>query len=175
MRSIAMTADYVLDIFQVDCDRPRQIDWIMHMMDEHARPTESTIQVLNESEPAELPDHIPWTWLRGARSFSPEDRFVLGWQGSEAAVRLHMLDPGADRVVLCGYPSTDELDCATIPMIIVRMKGKSAIFAAVWLTGRTPERIEVRPLLPRDDNLIYEVIADGRARRHLIPRLGSGN
>src|SRR5690606_351811 len=36
-RSLTMTPDYILDVFQVDVgDQPRQIDWIVHIMDENA-------------------------------------------------------------------------------------------------------------------------------------------
>jgi hypothetical protein len=178
MRTIAMTDDYILDVFQVDCGRQqRQIDWVVHLLDENASPNPATQTVLVSAEPFELPKHVPWNWLREAKSFAPEQTIDLGWHHEDAHVRLMMLNPDAERVILCGYPSTDEPDCPLIPMVIVRTRTAHATFATVWLTGRSPRDVKLQALPDHDDQLVFKVTtrhpAGNRQSRqhHLIPKL----
>lgn len=172
MRTITLTEDYILDVFQVDCGRQkRQIDWIVHLLDENASPNPSTQTILVTAKPFELPKQVPWNWLREARSFTPDEIIDLGWHHEDSRIRLKMLNPDAERVILCGYPSTDEPDCPLIPMVIVRAQTNRATFATVWLTGSAPEEVNLRALPDHDDQLVYEVISDGQSRRHWLPKL----
>lgn len=172
MRTVAMTPDYILDVFQVDTgETPRQIDWIIHVMDENATAPPDRNPAIERAEPFQLPETGPWTWLRDAVSYVPDGPVTFDWTDGEARLRLHMLDPGAERVILCGYPATDEPDTDTIPMVMVRRRAATAVFAAVWLIGERPADVTLRRLEPRDDKLFFEVTADGHARRHWLPAL----
>jgi len=171
MRTVAMTADYVLDVFQVKCAKPSQIDWVMHVLNEKASLPANSNPVLSECEPFPLPEAGAWRWLRDARSFAPTGPVRLEWREGEGRVRLQMLDPGAERIILCGFPYSNEPDPPTIPMVIVRKRGKTAVFAALWLTGNAIKKATLSQLPAHDELLVYQVDADGRQRRHLVPLL----
>lgn len=180
MRTICMTPDYVLDVFQVDCGQTeRQIDWIVHVMDETATAAAEHNLALDRMKPFELPKTGAWPWLRDARSLevdSIEAAFQGGpiafdWRADSARVRLLMLDPGVERVIACGYPATDKPGSGDVPMLLVRRRGTTATFAALWLIGERPEKATLTTLPPKADQLVYEVRADGRPRRHLVPAL----
>ncbi len=172
MRTVAMTPDYVLDVFQVDAGgTERQADWIIHALDEQAVTPPEGNPHLARCSPFALPDTGAWSWLRNARSYVPDEDIRMAWRGERARLRLHMLNPSAERVILCGYPASDEPDSGEIPMVIVRCREPRAVFAAIWLIGDRPTQVEFRTLPPRDGCLAYEVIADGHARQHLVPGL----
>ena len=173
MRTVAMTPDYVLDVFQVDCgEKERQIDWIAHMLNEEATPLPETTTTLESSEEFALPETGPWRWLRDARSYDLGDTLQLGWKDDKARLRLRMLDPGNARVILCGYPATDEQAPPTIPMIIIRTRAQRATFAALWLIGDDAQPATLKQLPAHDGKPVYEVEANGKTRRHLVPKLG---
>jgi len=78
MRTVAMTPDYVLDVFQVDCgQKEHQIDWIAHLLNENAIPCKKTKAILKKTNVFELPITGPWKWLRNSRSFVPADHIQL--------------------------------------------------------------------------------------------------
>lgn len=172
MRTIAMTPEYVLDVFQVDCGtKPRQIDWVAHILDGNAKMSESGNPDLASREPFELPKTGGWKWLREAGSFKPSGPIRMEWRDGEVRLRLQMLEPGTERVILCGYPSTDQPDSPSIPMMMVRKKDKQAVFAAVWLIGGEVEEIEFKALPRHDGMLVYQVKTGERTRKHLVPAL----
>lgn len=172
MRTLAMTPEYVLDVFQVDCGaRTRQIDWVVHVLDGGARMAESASPDLASRRPFELPGTGAWKWLRDATSFKPGGPIAMEWQDGDVRLRLRMLDPGAERVILCGYPSTDRPDSPSVPMMMVRKNDRQAVFAAVWLIGSEIEEVEFKTLPGHDGMLVYQVKAGETIRKHLIPRL----
>ena len=173
MRTVAMTADYVLDVFQVDCGgKERRVDWIVHAMDSSAKAPDELDQELGKRcSFFELPRDGAWRWLRNARAFVPAGSLELRWGDGEATLQLHMDSAGLERVILLDYPATDKADSGRIPMAIVRSRGSHAIFAAVWLAGDAPRQVSLRSLPRREASLGYEVAVDGRTRVHLLPRL----
>ena len=175
MRTLAMTADYVLDVFQVQCTSDRQIDWIAHVLSENATMPAEANPALAKCSPFELSNDGAWRWLRDGRSFTPDEMVQLEWREEEARLRLHMLPTGIERVILCGYPATDEPTTDTIPMTIVRQRGRQAIFAAVWLIGNKVANVEFSRLGDRDGYMVFQVNSDGRQRTHLVPILEKAN
>jgi hypothetical protein len=174
MRSIAMTPEYVLDVFQVDCGKKKsQIDWIVHVMNERASLVAGTDSPAAEAEPFKLPDQGAWRWLRNATSFEPTDQFQLEYRNEDGRLRLHMLDDDFERAILCGYPATDEEEARDIPMLIVRKQAAEAVFAAVWLIGDEVEDVIIEHRPNHEDQLVYRVTVNGRSRTHLIPLLSS--
>jgi len=172
MRTVAMTPNYVLDIFQVDCgQQQRQIDWIAHILNENARCGDDTKAIRKKCKDFDLPPSGPWKWLRNACSYSPTKYLQHSWYDEQARVQLHMLNLGIQQVIFCDYPSTDEQNSPTIPMIIVRNRDKRAIFVALWLIGDQVKNVELKQLPVHEDKLVFEVNADGIIRRHLIPVL----
>ncbi|MHC4671587.1 MAG: alginate lyase family protein [Planctomycetota bacterium] len=172
MRTIAMTSDYVLDVFQVDCgEKQHQIDWIAHFLNEKAEPCNKTKIILNKSEDLAFPTTGPWKWLRNSRSAVPAGHIQLGWHDGRARLRFHMLNLGIERVIFCDYPGTDEPDSPTIPMVIVRKQGRHAIFATVWLIGEAIKQVEITRPEKHEGKLVFEINADGKIRRHHTPSL----
>lgn len=172
MRTVAMTDDYVFDVFQVDCgDTERRIDWIAHALDEKAGPDAFTENIQDKVEPFALPEAGPWGWLRDARAWQPAGDIALGWREGDAHLRLHMLDPQAQRVILCGYPATNAPESPSIPMVIVRKEAKNAVFAACWLTGDVGNQVKIEQEGTRNGKIIFDVTIDGHTRRHLVPKL----
>jgi hypothetical protein len=172
MRTIAVTDDYVLDVFQVDAGKTsHQIDWIVHALDEHARLVDGGRPDLASAEPYALPDQGPARWLRDGRVVNPEGDLRLTWKNDETAVHLAMLDPQADKLIVCGYPATDEPQSGAIPMLILRRQGQRALFAAVWIVGEAAREFAIRRLEARENRLQFEVTGDGRARHHFVPDL----
>lgn len=172
MRTVCLTPDYVLDVFQVDAgEQDRQIDWIAHALSERAALPPEVNPLSGAFKQHELPQQGAWPWLKDARSAQPTGDIALDFSEPGARLRLRMINPGAGRVILCGYPATDEAGSGHIPMVIIRRHGRQACFAALWLIGDKPREAVIRPAPPRGDCLTFEVHADGRLRRHLVPSL----
>jgi len=130
---------------------------------------------LKGCEPFPLPKEGAWQWLRDGRSFSPQGPVRLEWREDQARLRLYMLPDGIERVVLCGYPATDEPKSGNIPMLIVRQRGKAAVFAAVWLIGDGVKNVDMTRMPDHDGRLVFRISADGRERQHLVPILAGVN
>jgi hypothetical protein len=167
-RTICLTDGYCLDVFQVVCDSPRQIDWILHILDEKAQRTAGP-----ETRPCEPPGKDEaWAWLHDFRSSWQDPAWHVTWRSGDVYLRLDtMAGPGTE-VVECGYPATDEPATGRIPMLIVRRKAASAILVAVYTCGRsTPGEVKLTALPDRDGRLAYEVETPGGRGVHLVPRL----
>ena len=171
MRTISLTEEYMLDVFQVACDRERQIDWIMHVMDEKAELVSEEGSPVASAEPYALPQEGAWRWLRDAVSFEVERPIELAWQEGDIRVGLHMLDPGDAKVIHCGYPATDEPDSDSIPMLFVRRNGTQAVFAAVWTVGERLPSVTLEQRPDREGRFVYEVTVGDTTRVHLVPTL----
>ncbi|HOW70883.1 MAG TPA: alginate lyase family protein [Phycisphaerae bacterium] len=173
MRTVAMAADYVLDVFQVDCGgRERQIDWVVHAMDEGAKaPDELDPELKKRCRPFALPKAGAWRWLRNGRAFVPSGAIELRWGNGEVLLQLHMGSAGVQDVILLDYPASDRPDSGRIPTVIVRTQGRRMVFAAVWIVSDLPRSAKLGLLPPREASLVYEVTVDGAARQHLVPRL----
>ncbi len=171
MRTVAMTAQYVLDVFQVRCDAERQIDWVMHVLDEKAFPAGEGKEIADKSMPFTVPNTGAWVWLRDVRTWKPEGDFRLEWRDSESRVRMIMLDGAFDRVILCGFPSTDRPDSESSPMVLVRRTGDHATFAAIWLIGDAPKNATLRQLSQHGGKLVFEVDTGNASRIHHVPLL----
>lgn len=172
MRTIAMTDDYVLDVFQVDTGEvARQIDWIVHTLDEHARMVDSGPLDFAGAETYTFGDQGPGRWLRDGRVLVPAGDLRMTWANEATSLQLTMLDPEADQLIVCGYPATDEPDSGMIPMMILRRQASRALFAGVWVVGDGPSEVSILRLASRENRLQFEVKVDGRARRHFVPDL----
>jgi len=181
-RSLTMTPDYILDVFQVDVgDQPRQIDWIVHIMDENADAPADRNPILAAAEPFQLPDAGAFRWLRDVKSVvlnganaSPAnstDLIQLEWQDGQDRLGLSLLNHGLERLIFCGYPVTDQPDSGNIPMLMARANAPRAVFVAVWLIGDAVPDVQVATLPDHEGRLVYRVTAKGKTREHQIPKL----
>lgn len=173
MRTIAMTPEYVLDVFQVNAgDKPRQIDWIAHLLDESGTLPLEHNPALAALEPFRLSKAGAYPWLREAESFKPVSKLELDACGGDGSrLRLQMLNPGFERAIVCGYPANDKPGSGNIPMLIARMQAPRAVFAAIWLIGDAPAAADLEALPDHDGKLVFEVTTNTTTRRHLLPKL----
>lgn len=179
MRSLAMTPDYILDVFQVDVgEEPRQIDWIVHVMDENASAPADRNPLWARAEPFTLPNAGAYRWLRNARSVPlaaepsvSADVMAFEWQDKHDRLGLRMLNTNLERLIFCGYPATDEPDSGSIPMLMARVNAPRALFVAVWLIGDAVADVQIETLPDHEGRLVCSVTANGNLRRHHIPKL----
>ncbi|MBI4579531.1 MAG: alginate lyase family protein [Planctomycetes bacterium] len=170
MRTIAMTPDYVLDVFQVDCgQQTRQIDWIVHVMDERATAPPERNPLVAMAEPFELPPTGAYRWLWHPRSVVPDGPIAMEWFDGQDRLALHMPNPDFERVIFCGYPADDQPGSRNVPMMIVRAQAPRATFVAVWLVGDRVSHVDLNALPDHDGRLRYAITAAGRPRQHLVP------
>jgi hypothetical protein len=180
MRSVAMTPEYVLDVFQVDVGaEPRQIDWIAHIMDENASTPDELNPLLTRAEPFALPDVAAYRYLRDPRAVTlvPNDEadrnhlLAFEWRDGPDRLGLRMMRRKLDRLIVCGYPATDEPGSGNIPMLIARVQATQARFVAIWLVGDAPADVEIEQLPDHEGRLVFKVSAAGKTREHQIPLL----
>ena len=178
MRTIAMTPDYVFDVFQVDCgEQARQIDWIAHVMDDTATAPPADNPLIAAAAPFELPKTGAYPWLREARSAvlgsagPAEAPRAIEWRSGQDRLGLRMLNTGFERVIFCGYPATDAPDSGSVPMTMVRTRAAQALFAAVWVIGSQPSDVKIRQLPDHEQKLVFAVTAGTHTREHHVPRL----
>jgi hypothetical protein len=174
MRTLAMTPDYILDVFQVDCgNEPRQIDWIVHVLDATAAEPSDGNPLVADAAPFALPTTGAYAWLRAPRStpLSAGRPISLDWQSGKDRLGLRILNSGFERVICCGYPATDTPDSGSIPMTIVRARTSRVVFAAVWLIGDRTRDVKFEQLPDHEHKLVYSLTANNVTREHHIPRL----
>ncbi len=193
MRTIAMTDRYVLDVFQVACDVPRQIDWITHVLDENAKRTAGP-----DADPIDPPgSEGAWAWLRDFRAATADGHWHAAWESDGVSLHLAMMGEPGTRIIECGYPATDRPDTGRIPMLIVRRKAAQTVFAAVYAAGAprlrgreresetrpasqtvqppplegSPPGVKIERLADREGRIAIAVSLDGARRVHLVPAL----
>lgn len=172
MRTVVLTPDYVLDVFQVDCgNRARQIDWIAHIMDENAVASPTKNPILANCQPFELPNQGAWRWLRNPMSTEIHGTINLEWHNATDRLRLTMLNSEGTRLITCGYPATDQPNSANMPMIIIRRNTTATVFAALWVIGDRVSDATLKQLADHDGKLVFQVCSDNIVRKHLVPRL----
>jgi len=167
-RTICLTDHYVLDVFQVRCDAVRQVDWIIHVLDERAERV-SGLEMKTCEPPATTG---AWPWLRDFRAAVADGAWNASWRSDDVSVCLHMAGAPGTQVIECGYPATDDPKAARVPMLIVRRRAQETTFATVYTCGRTeggPTKLAM--LIDRDGRLAFEVDAGGGRGVHLVPRL----
>jgi hypothetical protein len=155
-------------VFQVQCDASRQIDWVVHVLDEQAERTSGP-----EMKACEPPAATgAWPWLRGFRATAAEGAWGASWRSDGVYLRLDMAGSPGTQVVECGYPASDDPKTGRVPMLIVRRKAKETAFAAVYTCGRTePAAVKLTTLPDRDGRLVFEVQTRGGRGVHLVPKL----
>ena len=172
MRTVALTQNYCLDVFQVDCgEKARQIDWLAHLLDDQGKLADDGGLTATATS-YEFPKSGPAAWLREGRSCKPTSPLRLHWTGPDhPGIRLLMLDGGFERIILCGYPATDRPGSGSIPMMMVRAKAPKAVFAALWVLSDNVTDAKLEQLPDHEGKMVYRVQAFGRSMDHLVPRL----
>ena len=167
-RTVCVTGEYVLDVFQVDCDRPRQIDWVVHVLDSGAQRVSGPL--MRACPPAGR--GAPWAWLRDFRCAGVDGRWEAEWSGGDGvSVRLSMAGCPGTTVFECGYPASDQPGAGCVPMLLVRRTAARTAFAAVWTVGlgaASSASIEARA--DCDGYLTFGVRCGDIEREHRVPQ-----
>ena len=164
-RTVEVTDDYALDVFQVSSDEEHTYEWVFHTRDD-----EGKTRIYGGFEPTSLPDSVPWTWLRNPRSATLDRTWHADWRQGDVRLRLTMLGMPGTEVVLCDFPKSDEFEAPAIPMLIARRKAKSAVFVALYQAEKK-DIPSADISLTGDQTLSVSVVVDGRKRAHVIPIL----
>lgn len=130
-RTIAVTDDYVLDVFQAASDTERTFDWLFHARDDAGR-----TEMDGEFRPFEFPAGPPWTWLKNPQSAKMDGSWQADWTQGDVRFRLTMLGVPGTEVIRCDFPKNDRFEAPPIPMLMVRRTGKSAVYVALYQAER---------------------------------------
>jgi hypothetical protein len=167
-RTVVLNEAYCLDVFQVVCDKPRQIDWVTHVFDDGAERVAGAAVT-----PVEPPSREgAWRWLRDFQAAPVDEAWHGVWKRDDVYCRIDMLGQAGTTVTECGYPATDQPDSGSVPMLMVRRAAPRTTYVAVYTAGRDePRAPTIRELPGQDNRLLYEVSCGGVTRRHVIRRL----
>ncbi|MBP6965573.1 MAG: alginate lyase family protein [Armatimonadetes bacterium] len=165
-RTVAVTDDYVLDVFQAASDAEHTWDWLFHAVDDDGK-----TEIAGDFRPFEFPAEPPWTWLRNARSARMDGRWQADWTQGDVRFRLTMLGEPGTEVIECDFPRNDRFEAPAFPMLMARRTGKSAVYVALYQAekGELPSA-DVK-LSTGDGKLKVSVALDGRTREHDVRTL----
>ncbi|MDK1032256.1 MAG: heparinase II/III family protein, partial [Planctomycetia bacterium] len=127
VRSVALTPEYVLDVFELDSARERRYDWLFH-----PAPDASEFAVDRDLQPAELGGMPGESWFSCARSATADDRWEAQWRINGTFARLTMIGEPGTEVLLCDLPGGDKAEFPTRPMLVARRLCKETIFVALY-------------------------------------------
>jgi hypothetical protein len=126
MRTVAVTRDFLLDVFQVASDSEHVYDYLFHTYSDNG-----SFVGDEKFVPTELGSQGSWKWLRDARSARlSEDWSVLAKQG-DVTIQFTMIGHPQTEAILCAFPREDRFSAPSIPMLIARRKARSTVFVAL--------------------------------------------
>lgn len=166
-RTICVRPEYVLDVFQIVSNAPHNFGWIIHTTGKTGSEKSSLI-----FEPAEVKIAGPGRYLSDFRAGQTDDQFRIEWAEAPVRFAMTMAAEAGTKVILCGYPQSDEPNCATIPMAIVEHRAANTTFAVVYQAAKGPiPQVEIRAIENVDGRAVYQVKGPWGTQRHLIPHL----
>jgi len=136
LRTLIVTEGYVLDFFQAASGVPHEFAWLTHVDGE---PASGSVRATNT---ATLPSGAPWSYLRNARGGGTTNSVWECFSDSNQTLRLDLLADRAAEIVHCGFPRDDSSTPKTVPMRLIKRRGNTVWFLALYRLGaslRTPE------------------------------------
>ena len=167
-RTVAVTQNYLLDIFQVKSAEEHIYDYLYHF-DSAKGPLEFS-QELRFSD-YNLPKTGAYTWLRNARSSDSTGQQLIVARGGKHPSSLQT-NAGETQIIYCDFPVSDEYKPPFIPMITLRRQGKAAVFVTLLRTGN--ESVRPWKLVTERTHLdiLRVTVGDGRNEREFtVPAL----
>lgn len=166
LRTCIVRDQYVLDVFQVAADKPRQLVWLVHV------DGISTGSSAGPSAPADLPDSGAWSYLVLPRTAGVADRSWETFRHDERHFRMDLLTSAPAELVQCGFPRDDGADPESVPMRMFRIDATEGWFAAVYQCGPEPPQAAQISLAPAElGNWTATVEINGRRFDHCVPQL----
>jgi hypothetical protein len=166
-RTVCLTEDYVLDVFQVVSNATHELEWILH------GPAEATGEWSSLTfDPIPAREEGAWRWIRDLRSTVTEEAWWVEWEREGVRFRVSLDGGQLARVTLCGYPMTDEADCPVFPMLVVAQQGTGARFVALHQAGKnTLKKLDLQVKSEAEGLIPVTVTGPAGSRTHLIPEL----
>lgn len=125
-RTVAVTEDFVLDIFQLASDAEHTYDYLFHTPADHG-----AFEPDDGSEGVKMGSKPPWMYLVNARRKVCDDDWCVSARQGGVTARLMMVGKPGTKVITCQFPGKDDLREAPSPMLIARRKAKSTVFVAL--------------------------------------------
>lgn len=132
MRTVAVTSDYILDVFQVASDEEHTYDYLFHSYDDggYFNPLPGDFQ------PAGLGSDVPWKWLKNVKEMAWDHDFQVTARQGELTARLKVLGQVGTTMILCEFPKNDTFEKPSVPMLMVRRHAKSTVFVTLLQAER---------------------------------------
>jgi hypothetical protein len=166
LRTLIVRPDYVLDFFQAQSGAPHEFAWLTHV---DAASLGGSIKTSNRLA---LPPDMPWSYLRAPGTTVTSN---LAWEcfaHDKSLLRLDVLSDGPLEVVQCGFPRDDSPSPPTLPMRMLRRRGPSVWFLAVYRLVAKPEDAVSLKVGPGElQSLEVSVTQGGKTQSHRIPLL----
>lgn len=171
LRTMILCEAYVLDVFQVDAETPRDITWVVHV------DGVGTSSSAEDWQTTVLPDGPSWRWLRNPeRASEPVTTYAEQFTADGRNWRLDVAMDAPGAVIRCGFPRDDSPAAATYATRMIRRTGPSAWFAALYRTAATDAPAAHVTLEPAPMGRYAAVVQFGdTVRRHILPRLQPGS
>jgi len=131
VRTLMLTGDYLVDLFDASSDRRRTYDWVYH---NYGRFHSEDLKTKPTTESPGSKDG--YDYLTNVRTTHTEKDWEAEWSiAADQKVRLLMMEaPGTEVIVaegLVAAPKGDETDDEKVPMVIVRRQGQYARYVAI--------------------------------------------
>lgn len=166
-RTVCLTEDYALDVFQVAADATHEIEWIIH------GPADVTGEQSNLTfAPQAGRTEGAWKWIRDLRESRPEEPWWVEWQSGPNRFRVAVDAEQATRVTLCGYPTTDQAECPVFPMLVVGRRAANTRFVVLYqVSGNSVPQLNLRVGESWEGRFPVQVGGPFGSRTHTIPVL----
>ncbi|MBN2507045.1 MAG: alginate lyase family protein [Verrucomicrobia bacterium] len=167
MRTVAVTPDYVLDVFQAASSTPHTYDYLFHGLDD-----QGAFAVKGAFTPVSLGLSPPWNWLRHARQAPVEGAWAATARQGNLTTRLLMAAEPGTRLITCQFPRTDTFAPPAFPMLAARRTASLTVFVSLLQAERGPlpeAAIDAKP--GPYGRLRVAVRSGGTLREFTVPRL----
>lgn len=166
VRTCIVRDEYVLDVFQVAADKPRQLAWLVHV------DGTSTGGSAGQSARADLPDTGAWSYLLSPRKADPNKTCWEAFRHGDRHFRIDLKCSVPAELVQCGFPRDDSDNPEVVPMRIFRAEATEAWFAAIYQCGSVPPHAARVSLAPGElGNWTATVEINSCRLNHRVPRL----
>ncbi len=146
MRTVALTKDFLLDVFQAKSDTLHTYDYLFHTYSDVGAFSLESFD--GECRSVDLGKKAPWKWLSDAKAASTSaDWSVLAVQHG-VNLRFAMMGSPETQVILCSFPRDDRFSPPPIPMLAARRTVKSTTYIATMQADRgqlAPIQVSVFP------------------------------
>jgi hypothetical protein len=174
-RTVILTPAYALDVMRVSADRPRQVDWAMHLLGRVHSPA--------GGEPVDLGPGL------GYRHLTDAQRWVLGeagqtlrWQRHHGHGGVHLLAPGETTLVLADEPGLKPKNWLLGPprpepgrfALLLRRHCQETVVVALWCfnepaTGPSTAVLTALSPFAATGDLTLQIRHAGIVRRWVLP------